>query len=441
MALVIQLALRSAVNRPLTWSEGDTNLSNLRQAAVDLDSRIVTLEGASPTDVQSLIDQKMQDHVVSADPHSQYLQDVPDDWPGGYVRKLGQWVRAVTSGGGGGGEVDLSVRTYTTDAVAGAFAQESINLTVNPPANSTAVSIGQRITTQIDTDKNLTTGASVGAFQTVVNAGGTGFIDKLVGHLSHINFAGTGRKESALCFEAGIPTVPANSNIGSVCGFYFPNLAGIPNINRIGTLAAFANQHRKGLIQNMGVYLDSLLRQVVPPRHPGMVANRSYTSPYRWIGYSGYQVGQIMMTMIYIPKRVVVSALGIGVNGAVAGAKLRLAMYSAIDGAVGQLMGQTAELDAATAGAKEGATNFEVDGGMYFLGVMANMAIQISTHASQSSGDNASLYGQTNPLASDGSTERSAFINAPYGTWPPVAALVPNYLANDSEAHIWMKRA
>lgn len=439
MALVIQLALRSAVNRPLTWAEGDTNMTNLRQAAVDLDSRITTLEGATPTDVQEIVDQKMSDHVGSADPHAQYLLDVPDDYPGGYVRKLDQWVRAAVSGGGG--EADFTVRNYTSDAVAGALAQESINLTVNPPANSTAVSIGQRITTQIDTDKNLTTGASVGAFQTVVNAGGTGFIDKLVGHLSHINFAGSGRKESALCFEAGIPTVPANSNIGSVCGFYFPNLAGIANIDRIGTLAAFANQHRKALIQNMGLYLDSLLRQVVPPRHPGMAPNRAYSAPYRWMGYSGYQVGQTMLMMIYIPKRVVVSALGVGVNSSVAGAKVQIAMYSAIDGAVGQLMGQTGEIAAATPGAKEGATNFEVDGGMYWVGVMANAAIQISTHASQSTGDNASLYGQTNPLNSDANTERSAYINMPYGTFPPVAGLLPNYLANDSEVHVWMKRA
>lgn len=436
MPINTDLTYRLVVNRKLTNAEVDGNFRTLATAANDLQEQIEALgEGQDPT---SAINAAITAHVDSNNPHQQYLQDAPND---GKVRgrKDGEWVEVS---GGSGGNPELAQRSYTNTDTSGTKTAEEIVLTVAPNANSTAVSLGMRITTNCDTERNLTTGASVGAFQTVVNGAGTGFIDKMVGQLSHLNFRGTGRKESALCFEAGIPNIPADSNVGSVAGFYFPNLAGIANIDRVGTLAAFANQHKKALIQNAGVYLDGILRQFAPPAHPGLVPGRYYTSPYFWLGFGiNAQPGTAYLTLVHVPMRTVITKLGMLTNSVGSGRKVRIGMAVAYQGGVGPVMGQTAELNADANGIVEGTVNFEVDPGMYWLAVNTSVAMAIGSHAvNGEDGTMASLLGQSDPTLKEGNTQRSAAINmGGFGPFPPNPNIIPTFLTANAQPHVWFR--
>lgn len=438
-AIVVNLVLRAALSRPLTWSEADANLTNLKNAALGLDQRIITLEDQNFPNVDEMINAAMDFHVQSADPHTQYVTEPPDDGQK-YNRMFNSWVVAQSGGGGGGG--DFTLRSYTSDIIAGTETNEEVKLTVAPTGNSTAVHIGGRFTTEVDTTHNMTTGSSVGALQTVVNVGGTGFVDKTVGILSHINFGGAGRKQSALCFEAGIPTVPSNSDIGSVAGFYFPNLAGIANIDRIGVIAAFANQHKKALIQNAGVYVDGLLRQFAPPYHPGLIPGRYYTSPYFWLGFGiNTQPGTAYLTLVHVPMRTVITKLGMLTNSVGTNRKVRIGMAVAYQGGVGPVMGQTAELNADANGIVEGTVNFEVDPGMYWLAVNTSVAMSIGSHnVNGEDGMMGSLFGQSDPTIKEGNTQRSAAINmGGFGPFPANPNIVPTFLTANAQPHLWFR--
>lgn len=284
----------------------------------------------------------------------------------------------------------------------------------------------------------LASGGWLTAQQKVVNLVG-GTVDKVVADMSQLNMA-TGHVNAALCYEAAISSMGEDASIGSLVGFYFPNLAGVPNLENIEVMAAFANQHRKAIIQNMGVYCDADLRQVVAPQHIGMSPGRFYTAPYRWQGYSPTAPGVVDLMPIFIPARTNLAALGVAINSNVAGAKGRIALYTAERGGVGVLKAETAELDFSTAGIKEGVVNAEVEGGMYWLALNTSAVVDASSHAPQHTGDRAAMYGQSNPLNNDGNTERSASINVgAYGPFPPAANMIPTFLKQDSERHLWLR--
>lgn len=432
----VDLKYRVPLGRKLTNLEVDQNFRLLANASNTLADAIEA--GSGGTDPTNAINQAIQNHVDSADPHTQYIKDAPLNGKP-YNRMDGDWVEA---GAGSGGNPEFVNRTYTNVATSGTKTEEEVTVNVNPPGNSTAVVLGARFTTMCETTHNLTTGSSVGAIQSVVSVGGTGFIDKVVGILSHINFGGTGRKQSALCFEAGFPAIPADSDIGSVCGFYFPNLEGIPNINRIGVIAAFANQHKKALIQNAGVYVDGLLRQFAPPYHPGLVPGRYYTSPYFWLGFGiNTQPGTAYLTLVHVPMRTVITKLGMLTNSAGSGRKVRLGMFVAYQGGVGPMQGQTAELNADANGIVEGTVNFEVDPGMYWLAINTSVAMAIGSHnVNGEDGMMGSLFGQSDPTIKEGNTQRSAAINmGSFGPFPANPNIVPTFLTANAQPHIWFR--
>lgn len=313
----------------------------------------------------------------------------------------------------------------------------STTVNVSPVSGSTRVVFGNKVEINFDSPESITQGGWLTAQEKTVNTAGGGTIDKIVGDMVQLNLTG-GRVASALCYEAEIATVDAQ--VDALCGFYFPNLENVPGINSIGMLAAFANQHRRAIIMNAGVYVDGDLRQLAPPAQIGFAPGRYYSAPYRWLGYSTTTPGIADLMPIYIPHRCTIAALGVGVNGSLAGAKGRIALYTAQSGAVGVLKAQTAELDLSTPGAKEGLLNKEIDGGMYWLALNTSLSVNASSHSPQDTGHFAAMFGQSDPLASDTATLRTARIPlGGYGPYPQVAGVVPTYLASDARRHLWLR--
>lgn len=336
-------------------------------------------------------------------------------------------------------QVSFRRETMADNLTSGTAAKSELVINVRPDTDSTRVLFGDKVEMNWISGQDLLSGGWLTAQEKVVNLAGQGVVDKVVVDMAQVNIV-AGRANAVLGYEAEISSIAPDASIGSMVGFYFPNLENVPNLDKIEVLAAFANQHRKAIIQNMGVYCDADLRQVVAPQHIGMSPNRYYTAPYRWLGYSGTTPGVVDLMPIFIPERTKLAALGVGINSNVAGAKGRIALYTAVKGAVGALKAQTAELDLSTAGAKEGAVDAEVEGGMYWLALNTSAAVDASSHAPQHTGDRAAMYGQSNPLNSDGNTDRAAAINVGgYGAFPGVAAIVPTFLKQDSERHLWLR--
>ncbi len=329
---------------------------------------------------------------------------------------------------------------FTNTLISGTTASATIDVASNPSASSTQVVIGNRTQINHNSSNPMAVGGWLTADQSVVNTSGTGTIDKVVSHMSQVNLTG-GNISSVLCYEAVISTLAASTLVGSFCGFYFPNLSGVLNITpNISTFAAFANQDSRAIIQNMGVYLDSDLKQVVAPCHPGIVAGRYYMAPYRVIAAANTVVGRWDASPVYVPARTTITKLGMGVSTANATTKARIGLYTSTSGMIGTLKASTAELTLSATGELEGAVNVTVDGGMYWLLVQTSAIASIFYHTPQDTGTRAAMYGQSSGLLSDTATLRTAYVNVgSYTTFPATANIVPTYAASDAEPHLWFR--
>lgn len=395
----VSLLYRVPAGRKLTNAEVDSNFNKLATAANTLAQAIGDVSDiADPT---AEIQQAIADHVSSNNPHSQYMRPPVSDHKT-YGIKDGIYVE-VFEKLSGGSDPAFSSRSYTSTGINGTIAQEDIATTITPTANSTAVNLSLRITSTYNSDKNATVGSSTGAMQCITQVGGSGNTAKAVGILSHLNFgAGGGVHSANLCFEAGVPFIPADANITDAVGFFFPNMASVPNINRIAKVVAMANQHVNAAIYNAGVYQDQYEREVVPPAHIGLTDGMYYTTPVQYTAYATMSAGYVEMVPVYIPKRTTVTKLGIAVSGALAGAKGFISLWTSNNnGRLGTLMAQTTELDLSTAGNKEGNISVTVDGGMYWLAMIANSAVNTGIGTSTDPSWLSSQLGHTDPMASD----------------------------------------
>lgn len=444
MAFQLNLILRTVLGRKLDNTEVDSNFNQLGVACNDLQDQIDALGQAS--DPSGAINAAITAHKADADAHTQYLKP-PSSTNDGllYAMRNGLWTQFTPGGDNSGGALEFAVRTYTAAYTSGTYTAEEIINNVVPTADSTAVNLGLRITSNYNSNFQETTGGSHGGLQIVTNTAGEGYVDKSVGILSHINWAGGGRRGASLAFECGILSIAAGARPINVAGFYFPNALSIPNIDRIRSLFAFANQYKYAAIQNMGVYLDSELRQVVPPNHPGWVKGRYYTGAYAALTAQAMTAGRWDFMPLYVPERTNIAELGLTVGGtAVASSKARIGMFTSVRGVPVLLKGQTAELDCSTTGNKVAVVNFDVEAGFYWLGVMASAGITINYHQMSSVDEWASKLGLSDP------TQQSSASNMPYlaymapGTYPATGfpaslASALTYAPTPVHPHLWAR--
>jgi len=437
MSIIVELVLRTVLGRPLTNSEVDSNFTNLK-SAIEAVSQTVDNIQLDPTEQ---INTAFANFVSQPDPLEQYALRPNNDAKLRAMRGS-SWEEIEIRPPGDLG--DFALRNYRFEQTSGTYAAEEINVNVEPTANTTAVTLGQRITSTFNgSEFTGNVGQSHGGLQVSVNTFGTKEVDKAVGILVHANFADSGRRNAVLCYEAGTLQIPANSDIGSFAGFYFPNLQAIPNIDRIGTKAAFANHDPRFMIHNTGVYADKLLRQLAPPLSTGVVPGRYYTAPFFWRGYMQSTANVAHLSPVFVPKRTRITELGFLTEATGTGRQARLAMYAAMEGGLGALQGQTAVLAANAAGKIAGAVNFEVDAGMYWLALTCNGAFNIGSHScSAEDWFRTWLFGQSDPELKENNLVASAAIQLPAfptSGYPENPNIVPTFLTNRNEAHIWYR--
>ena len=436
--MVINLSLSTELNRPLGAQEYDANFNALRTGITNLDGRVMALEDGIIGGVGAAITAAINAHLAAENPHPQYISDAPST-DRLYLRSNGGWREFAPQSANG---AVSPVRQYTSNAVEGTHSAEEVSLSVSPSGASTAVNIAHRVTTVAQVNEPHPVGSSIGATQFTVSVSGDAFADKIVGQLGHVILTGPGPRSAVLVFEAGIPEISADANVASFAGFYFPNLQGIANIERITTKVAFANQDPRFVIQNMGIYQDSTLRQVVAPRHIGLASGRYYTAPFRGLGFSDMTPGVLDLVPVYVPHRCRINELGVIIQGSVPGARGRFVIYLAEQGQVTRLVTQTGDVDLSTPGNKTASVNALVDGGTYWLGLVASHAVSASAHSPQDSGDRIAMFGMSDPSLADAATERCAAIDLggyPTGPLPDLANTVPRYLAQDAERHLWFR--
>lgn len=355
------------------------------------------------------------------------------------------YVSANLPSGGGGGldeaavDAKLASSTTTKTVVTGTVIGQSSDMNVQPTGNSSATYFARRDQLTWNTNNNLNVGGWITANESVLNIGGTGTIDKVVSNMSQVNLSNSVTVSAALGYEAVLSAISATTTVTSFCGFYFPNLRNVANINRVTTLAAFANDDSVAICRTKGPFYNGTLQEFAPPHHPGITSGRYYTSPYWYLGEGFTQVGSAGLIMVYIPHRITIGAFGFNVTNAPANAKARLAMYTTETGRIQNLVWQSGEIDCSSTGIKEVTTNVQVDAGTYWLGIATNMTIGVSYHAPMITEEKASVFGLPSPLVNQTTLSRSAVVPFPYGVFPALVSAAPTYNTGDSEPHIWFR--
>lgn len=317
----------------------------------------------------------------------------------------------------------------------------NVKLLLKPTSQLTGNPTGHQVDVTYDSDQNVGIGSWIVGRQTNVETKGTGTHDKVIVTESRAKING-GDINALVLYEAILEELGGDTNIGGLAGFLFPNLQDAhPDIlNKVGTFASFANQDPRAIIYNAGRYANKNLVEVSPPNHPGIAPGRYYTAPYRWLGYDWTQLGRWDICPVYVPHRTTIRKLGMCLKTAHATAVGKIAMYAAIDGKIGTLMGQTAQLSMNTTGELEGDVNFVVDAGYHWLVVQTSAAVNIGYHSPQDTGSRTAEFGQSSGILSDGNTLRSAYVPAGiYGDFPSSAGIVPTYTNKDAEAHLWFR--
>lgn len=336
--------------------------------------------------------------------------------------------------------------TYTATATSGTVASESVDVDVVPSANSTAVVFARRDQVNFNTNRNLLSGGWLTAHQSVVNLGASaGTVDKVVANFAQANVNSAAAVNTILLYEVSIAAVAAAAQINGAVGFYFPNLRAVPNIGRITTLAAFANDDPVAICRTLGPFYNRSLQEFAPPYHPGLAPGRYYSAPYRLIGDAATTGGFAACIPVYIPHTVTIAEIGFIVSTAVAGSQAVMAIYTAEKGKVQNRIWQSPTgISTATTGNKTQAPNVEVAPGTYWLLLLTSVNLNIKYHQPQGSDARMVMLGQPAADTQDNSLNRVAYLSMggfAVGAFPAQIASVPSFLNQDNEPHVWFRVA
>lgn len=328
-----------------------------------------------------------------------------------------------------------------TNAATGTRAATSSDITVAPTADSTSVVFARRDQINWNSTKNLNTGGWITGHQSVANIGGSGTVGKVVLNIAQANAAINGTVSVILGYEPEVASIAAGSTISSFCGFYFPNLRNVPRINQIQQIAAFANDDIEAICRTLGPFYNGTLQEFAPAYHIGLIPDRYYSSPHRYVGAAGSIVGIAHLVPVIIPHRTTVKKVGMYTQTASAGAKCLFAIYTAENGRVQNRVWQSGEVDCSAVGEHEAAVNVRLDAGTYWIGAAFNQGFQIAYHSPSSIDNRVAMFGSSAGNSSDGATSRAASITFPYtpGGFPLQAGVLPAFASQDNEPHLWFR--
>lgn len=339
----------------------------------------------------------------------------------------------VTAGSNGVTVVDTLPTAGTTGV------GETTDLNASPTADSTRTLFARRDTLNWNCNFKLKPGAWLTAHEAVLNISGSGEVSKTVISMAQGNVNYNGKISIMLGYEPVLSSINPEATIEQYCSFYHPNMqVAVPNIGRVLQRAAFICEDTEAYMRTVGIFLNGNLQEFAPSMHPGLIPDRYYSAPYRTQQGVETVPNFAMICLVNIPHRATIKKLGINVLKATPGGKVRLAMYSAVNGRVEALKGQTAELDCSTTGEKEGDLNVRVEAGNYWLCVNSNAAIPIAFHIGASPDRSLGLYGAT--ASTQVSQGNMAFVPmGGYAAFPASIVQYPSFLNQDAEPHIWFR--
>lgn len=333
----------------------------------------------------------------------------------------------------------LTTNTVNKTATSGNVVGQSSDMDVAPSGTTTATYFARRDQLNWNSSVALSTGGWLTAHESVVNIAGSSTLDKVVVNLSQANLTGTVTVSAALGYEAEVSSISSGAAIASYCGFYFPNLQNVTNINRITTLAAFVNDDSSAVCRTQGPFYNATLQEFAPPYHPGISTGRYYSAPYWYLGEGAAGTGVAYCVPVYVPHRITIGQIGFQVTTAVGGAKARLALFTSEKGKVQNRVWQSGEIDCATTGVKEASVATRVEAGTYWLALTTNTTVGINFHSPQSADIRGSLFGAPAANTSEGNHHRAAALTFSYASYPSTVGIVPNFTNGDSEPHLWYR--
>lgn len=313
---------------------------------------------------------------------------------------------------------------------AGVFTPLSKAMTVAPTSDSLRSVFLEKLELTYNSGRSLRSGAWVSSQQKVLNTAGAGTVDKLVVDMVQLNVTGA-RVKAALGYEAVLSYVDPASVIESYAGFYFPNIAAVPNIANVQKMAAFQNDERRAHVMSRGPFLNGDLVEVAPPFHPGLIPGRYYAAPARSMTQAPVAPSAGYVTYVHIPARATLTKLGFNVVNGAAGVG-RLALYKVANGRLKSLVTQSGELSTEAAGPVEASISAEVDSGTYAIVALFSASPVISWHEISPSG----ALGARSPT---GFSEYAFIPGIPYGPLPENPDILPTFEANAIEPHLWFR--
>lgn len=332
----------------------------------------------------------------------------------------------------GGNVVIPKTYTSTVTGTSGTTATYTWDVNIQPTGNSTGVYFPVRIQANYNSNFNMQTGGYVCPFEVVVNIQGSGTHDKVVGQVVQINAAGTGAITSLVGIESEIASIAAGCTIGNYVAYYFPNLAGVPNIGNITNFYSYAIDHVNSAFKNAGRTLNGNLYELVPANHMDLTAGRYYsaynTGP---ITTGPVTANTIYAQKIFIPSRKTINKVGFGVSVA-HNSNASMAVYTCVNGKLGTKVFESPAISCNVTGERNYTANVQVEGGTYFLCANFAGAPTVYTHTV----DNGCQVNNLGATAYNSATEVTTYYSFTYGSWPASAGVI-SYSGNNVEPHLF----
>lgn len=187
-----------------------------------------------------------------------------------------------------------------------------------------------------------------------------------------------------------------------------------------------------------------IYQDIAPAYHTGLIAGRFYSSPHRTIADGAMAAGTAYAIPVFLPHRATINTVGFKVSTAASGVNAVMAIYSAERGKIqSQVWQASAAISCATTGDKEFTVNQTLEAGTYWLVLSTSGAVTIKFHTPASTDDRVGMFGQTASDVSDTTTHRVATMAQTYsvGGFPAAPGLVPTFVAQDNEPHLWFRVA